>query len=407
MIGLKGNLRQLIFKRSGSLPDRDVVVPVETGEGEALFKFAIPAGYDLWCDDTVHNLVTSDGLEAWAKNCIDSDGEVINRLAVSSNTAAPAASNSTLPGELATYTAIEKYAIGDSAIVIYNLLTGKRDDRKAETISKIGLYTTANGTTDSSDKLVAEALLDESILISGDLFVIFIWNLTVVTTGSSNQTVTDFGKHFIATRMIDLTRYGVLDHVAFGTGTAAVNGREASNNTLSALTSEVYRETPSTAWVKTASEAVISAAGALATSAAGGDLEEMGPAVGTTSAEGLLMQDRGAYTADNDSARITYTSTITFEDRSAMTAEHLKELLQDVMIYATNITYDSDNVASDATLSYPDGSAGLFARTSKDATWLAVNAYTATHSDSSLTATVTHTRNATTGAVEATTLSVA
>jgi len=42
-------------------------------------------------------------------------------------------------------------------------------------------------------------------------------------------------------------------------------------------------------------------------------------------------------------------------------------------------TYDADGVLESGTVSWPDGSAGVWTRTTKNTTWLAVDAYTVTH----------------------------
>lgn len=53
----------------------------------------------------------------------------------------------------------------------------------------------------------------------------------------------------------------------------------------------------------------------------------------------------------------------------------------------TSITWDSDFVVSSATVQWPDGSAGTFTRTTKNTTWLAIDAYTVTHTNSGKTVT--------------------
>lgn len=54
---------------------------------------------------------------------------------------------------------------------------------------------------------------------------------------------------------------------------------------------------------------------------------------------------------------------------------------------ATSITRDSDGVVTTATVQWPDASAGTFTTTTKDTTWLAVNAYTISHTASGKTVT--------------------
>lgn len=54
---------------------------------------------------------------------------------------------------------------------------------------------------------------------------------------------------------------------------------------------------------------------------------------------------------------------------------------------STSITRDSDGVVTTATVKWPDGSAGTFTTTTKNTTWLCVDAFTISHTDSSLTVT--------------------
>lgn len=53
----------------------------------------------------------------------------------------------------------------------------------------------------------------------------------------------------------------------------------------------------------------------------------------------------------------------------------------------TSVTRDADGLPTSATIVWPDGSAGVFTRVSKNSTWLAVNEYTITHTDSGKTVT--------------------
>lgn len=54
---------------------------------------------------------------------------------------------------------------------------------------------------------------------------------------------------------------------------------------------------------------------------------------------------------------------------------------------ATSITRDSDGVVTTATVKWPDGSAGTLTTVTKNDTWLCVDAYTISHTDSSKTVT--------------------
>lgn len=53
----------------------------------------------------------------------------------------------------------------------------------------------------------------------------------------------------------------------------------------------------------------------------------------------------------------------------------------------TSATRDSDGVITTASVSWPDGSTGTFTRTTKNATFLTIDAYTVTHTDSGKTVT--------------------
>lgn len=53
----------------------------------------------------------------------------------------------------------------------------------------------------------------------------------------------------------------------------------------------------------------------------------------------------------------------------------------------TSATRDSDGVITTATVSWPDGSTGTFTLTTKNSTFLTIDAYTVTHTDSGKTVT--------------------
>lgn len=53
----------------------------------------------------------------------------------------------------------------------------------------------------------------------------------------------------------------------------------------------------------------------------------------------------------------------------------------------TSATRDSDGVITTASVLWPDGSAGTFTRTAKNATFMTIDAYTVTHTASGKTAT--------------------
>lgn len=65
----------------------------------------------------------------------------------------------------------------------------------------------------------------------------------------------------------------------------------------------------------------------------------------------------------------------------------LKEWVTGEDYEMTAITYDADGVVTTATVKWPDGSAGTFTTTTKNSTWLAVDAITISHTASGKTVT--------------------
>ncbi len=65
----------------------------------------------------------------------------------------------------------------------------------------------------------------------------------------------------------------------------------------------------------------------------------------------------------------------------------LKEWTEGEDYELTAATYDADNVITTATVKWPDASAGTFTTVTKDSTWLAINAYTISHTSSGKTVT--------------------
>ncbi len=74
---------------------------------------------------------------------------------------------------------------------------------------------------------------------------------------------------------------------------------------------------------------------------------------------------------------------------AGVTDQLLKEWVEGEDFELTSVTYDADNVVSTATVKWPDGSGGTFTTTTKNSTWLAVDAFTITHTLSSKTVTQT------------------
>lgn len=72
---------------------------------------------------------------------------------------------------------------------------------------------------------------------------------------------------------------------------------------------------------------------------------------------------------------------------ASASAQLLKDWTEGGAYELTAITVDSDEVIATATAKWPDGSAGTFTTTTKNSTWLAVDAYTISHTASGQTVT--------------------
>lgn len=110
-----------------------------------------------------------------------------------------------------------------------------------------------------------------------------------------------------------------------------------------------------------------------------------------------LNSQKQLTTSATTSTELAYVSGVTY---SLATSSRLVEIASGELYEMTSATVDSDGCVTTGTVKWPDGSAGTFTRTAKDSTWLVVNAYTITHSNSGKTVTQsTVTRDSSTGAV--------
>lgn len=115
-----------------------------------------------------------------------------------------------------------------------------------------------------------------------------------------------------------------------------------------------------------------------------------GTMTGAVNAGGYTLSNLGAPSSANDAATKTYV-----DSAAPGIVTNLRAWTQSAAYQLTSATYDSDNVLSSATVTWPDGSSGTFTRTAKNATFLVVDAFTITHATSGKTVTQsTVTRNA-------------
>lgn len=254
----------------------------------------------------VHNIVTTAGLAAWAYNLVNTDGQVIDRLVIGDDNTAPAAGDTALGNQTASYSEVRRYLVGDT-VKLYLWIAGSSRDSIVGTnvdFKEIGCYTANSGATASSNKLVARAVLDVPVTFQSDTYVVVIYNLTVKGLPTATQTIFDYGLNWIASRMHNLSTYAVLGHFAVGNG-----GSTAQSRLADGLAAERYREAPTTAWKE--SGAAVSCSGTVTTAEGGAfTYDECSPAIGASPPNTeTLMQDR-TDTANGASFDVDYTSSI-------------------------------------------------------------------------------------------------
>ena len=111
---------------------------------------------------------------------------------------------------------------------------------------------------------------------------------------------------------------------------------------------------------------------------------------GQINAGGIVIANVGTPSSSTDAATKAYV-----DANAPGLVTNLRAWTQGAAYQLTTATYDSDNVLSYATVTWPDGSSGTFTRTSKNATFLTVDAFTITHATSGKTVTQSAvTRNA-------------
>lgn len=107
--------------------------------------------------------------------------------------------------------------------------------------------------------------------------------------------------------------------------------------------------------------------------------------VGSISAACYVMvevQDDGSQITDQDYFLPLYTLSSSEENVSDAA---LIEWTEGADYEMLSITWDGDGVISSATVKWPDGSSGTFTRNTKNTTWLAIDAYEISHTNSGKT----------------------
>jgi hypothetical protein len=98
----------------------------------------------------------------------------------------------------------------------------------------------------------------------------------------------------------------------------------------------------------------------------------------------LIAVPTGSSTVSLESIITTVLET---DFETAANEQHLIEWAAAGAYQLSSATYDDDGLISSGTVVWPDGSAGVYSVTSKNATWTAVDAYTVTHTNTGQTVT--------------------
>ena len=273
--GVRGNVRTVI-KRPGRAP--------------------------LWLPP-VHNIVTTEGLTAWAFNATSATGEIPTVFVAGTGTTAAALGDTGI--ETSMYSdefGLSRFLVWPNMVVFSYWLRGlPRAAHTGSGITEAVLRTTNNGATASSNKCLSRVVLDIPLEIEDTettvgFFWTFAWRWAVV----ADETGLDYGLHWLASRMYDVSggQYDALSHYVVGSGTTAQDAA------ASALVTETTRD----AGTFTPSGAVITSNAQIASGTVGA-INEHGPGVGA-SAGSTLYQTRST-TADNTSNAVDWTSSLT------------------------------------------------------------------------------------------------
>ena len=235
-----------------------------------------------------HNLVTTAGLEKLAGMIIADDDESLQALVVGDDDTAPALGDTALGNETLVFKptissnhSFERVVVDDTFIAIHRFTGFLRRQSTTLEIKEFGFE------TKTSETLFNRGVFDVPITLTRDDYVIFIINITFKGIGTSTLTWTRCGPTYMAQRMAEQAP-GALGHMAFGTGTAAINPNETDE-----LVSEVHRVAAT--YVRDGS--TLRFQGLLTSGTPSSDLKEMGMAFGTTkgTGSGYLINNSGGY----------------------------------------------------------------------------------------------------------------
>lgn len=245
-----------------------------------------------WIDRFVEakNIVTTEGLQAICYNAAASDGSVVDFVEWGDDATAAALGDTSMGNLLLSSKLVGGITHRSGMAIFHFRLPFDSADElgmNGETIREVGLRTAdSGGATDSDDKLVCRVVLDHAIPKDDETDIQGIWVQAFRAANGAQETWYPKGQRFFASKLVDLSEFGVLDHFAIGTGTIAT----PPGFDLEALGAEVYRDAAT--WSRSGN--TVTTSGTVTSGEySGSATSEAGAAIGTTANLGVIMRKDG------------------------------------------------------------------------------------------------------------------
>jgi len=196
-----------------------------------------------------HNLFLDGGLAALAGNCVNTTGGIVNQILWSDSAVAPVATDTTLASTLLTSKMLGHARTTQGVALFYFKLpfdVGDELSVNGSTIASIGMKTSdSGGAKPSDDKLVAATLLDPAIPKDAFVEITGTWVISFAPVVADGEQWYLGWRRFLASKLQNLSDFGILDYVAFGTASSSTKPDPESE----ALVTAVHRK--ATTWTVT------------------------------------------------------------------------------------------------------------------------------------------------------------
>lgn len=354
-VGIAPNLTEYAFPDQAAEEVEAVFAVARYGASRKLMGAAATIAYlenalSRYRSRETLNIVTEVGIFGLAYNCSaagNADGDVLATFKVGDDDTLPDRSDTALGNILATFEDPWQAVVENMHIMGYVLAGPKRDSLIGETIKEVGVHTAASGSgKDSDNVLFARAVLytPDQHTIAASTSYAYVWTFAyqwggerpVPSSDDYGYAGLDFGLHYFATRMYDLSLYDEIGYIAVGTGAGARD---------TPWIDELESESGRVAVTFTASNGTVTGSATISQGAIGSFFSEIGPAVGSGSAQVLHVSTNffGFFFVDNDNFDIDVESSITFYNAHGPLG------------YATQRTASTTTVTVTATGTYAGG----------------------------------------------------